>query len=214
MSTVQLNDDLWYARRVPAERPDRRAQIVDAAYQLVAQRGLEGLRFADVARVAGINNGTLLYYFDSKDALIRAVGARIVDQFRESAAPDDPHAPLDALDVIRWEFVDAGAHLQDQASVVYAELLARAQRDASIAALLRDIDAAWHGWLASVLERGQRSGVIRSELDVSVAATTIMATIRGIGTQAMVAEDAAKMAPVVDVLASLIDDWVSVRRQA
>jgi AcrR family transcriptional regulator len=209
-----LNETLWYARDVPAGRPDRRAQIVDAAYHLVAERGLEGLRFADVARAVGINNGTLLYYFDSKDALIRAVGARIVDQFRESAAPDDPHAPLDALDVIRWEFVDAGAHLQDQASVVYAELLARAQRDASIAALLRDIDASWHGWLVSVLDRGQHRGVIRPDLDVSVVATTIMATSRGIGTQAMVAEDAAKMAPVVDVLASLIDGWVSAPRQA
>jgi AcrR family transcriptional regulator len=53
--------------------------------RLIAQRGLEGLRFADVARAAGINNGTLLYYFAGKNALIEAVGKFLVDQYVRAA---------------------------------------------------------------------------------------------------------------------------------
>ena len=209
MSTVWLNENLWYAARVPTPRTDRRAQIVHVAYRLIAERGLEGLRFADVARAAGINNGTLLYYFDSKDALIRAVGSLMVDQFSQTAAPNNPGAPVDPLAAIRWEFVDAGEHLQDQAAVVYTELVARAQRDASVAAILRDIDAAWHGWLCSILERGRQCGVLRADLDVALVAHTIMSAIRGVGMQAMIAEDPAQVAPVVQALADLMEDWVA-----
>ncbi|MBV9329171.1 MAG: TetR/AcrR family transcriptional regulator [Chloroflexi bacterium] len=194
---------------MPTPRTDRRAQIVHVAYRLIAERGLEGLRFADVARAAGINNGTLLYYFDSKDALIRAVGSLMVDQFSQTAAPNNPGAPVDPLAAIRWEFVDAGEHLQDQAAVVYTELVARAQRDASVAAILRDIDAAWHGWLCSILERGRQSGVLRADLDVALVAHTIMSAIRGVGMQAMIAEDPAQVAPVVQALADLMEDWVA-----
>ncbi len=190
-------------------RAERHAEIVQVAYRLIAERGLEGLRFADVAREAGINNGTLLYYFASKDALIRAVGAFMVDHFSETAAPTNPRAPSDPLAAIRWEFVDAGEHLQDQASVVYTELLARAQRDPSVAALLRDIDAAWHGWLSSLLERGRQTGAIRADLDVSLAATTIMSAIRGVGMQAMIVEDPAAVGPVVTALADLIVAWIA-----
>jgi AcrR family transcriptional regulator len=191
---------------------DRRAAIVQVAYRLIAERGLEGLRFADVAHAAGINNGTLLYYFASKDALIRAVGAFMVDQFSATAAPTNPLAPDDPLAAIRWEFVDAGAHLGDQASVVYTELVVRAQRDASVAALLREIDAAWHGWLSSLLERGRQAGVVRADLDVSLAATTIMSAIRGVGMQAMIAEDPTTVVSVVATLANLVETWIAARQ--
>jgi AcrR family transcriptional regulator len=195
-------------------RADRRTEIVRVAYRLIAERGLEGLRFADVAREAGINNGTLLYYFESKDALIRAVGALMVEQFSETAAPNNPDAPTDPLAAIRWEFVDAAEHLQDMASIVYTELLVRGQRDPSVAALLRGIDAAWHAWLSSILERGLEAGVIRADLDVALAATTIMTSIRGAGMQAMIVEDSATVRPVMASLADLIESWIAARPSA
>ena len=197
---------------VPADaaavRADRRYAIVRIAYHLIAERGLEGLRFADVAREAGINNGTLLYYFASKNALIEAVGAYLVEQFSQSEAPRDAGAPMDALAELRWEFADAQQRLHDQLGVVYTELLARAQRDPAVAALLRDIDTGWHGWLRSVLERGQQSGAVRADIAVDLAATTIMATIRGVGMQALVVRDPEAVAPVMQVVAELIEAWV------
>jgi AcrR family transcriptional regulator len=211
LSTVQLNESAWYARAVPAAplpRTDRRAEIVRVAYRLIAERGLEGLRFADVASAAGINNGTLLYYFASKNALIEAVGAYLVEQFSQSAAPRDGDAPTDALAQLRWEFADAQERLSDQLGLVYTELLVRAQRDPAVAALLRDIDSGWRGWLISLLERGQRSGIFRADLDRELVATTIMATIRGVGMQALVAGDAHAVAPVMQAVEELVEAWV------
>lgn len=188
-------------------RASRRAQIAQAAYRLIATRGLEGLRFADVAREVGINNGTLLYYFASKDALIQAVGAYLVEEFSQPA-PRPAGAPLEPLAELRWEFADARARLHDQIGVVYTELLARAQRDAVVADLLRDIDASWRGWLTSILERGRTSGIFREDLDPDLVATTIMSTIRGVGMQALINGDAQSVEPVMDVLGTLVESWI------
>ena len=193
----------------PAPRTARRAEIVRVAYRLIVERGLEGLRFADVAREAGINNGTLLYYFASKDALIQAVGALLVEQFIQPGAPREDGRPLDPLAELRWEFADARERLHDQVSVVYVELLARAQRDPTVAALLRDIDAGWRGWLTGLLERGRASGALRADVDVDLVATTIMTSIRGVGMQAMVGRDPTALEPVMQLLAELIEAWIT-----
>jgi AcrR family transcriptional regulator len=193
---------------VSAPRVDRRGDIARAAYRLIAERGLEGLRFADVARAAGINNGTLLYYFAGKDALIEAVGKFLVDQYSQSGTPPSAHRAIDALDELRWEFIDAAARLNDHAGVVYTELLARAQRDPAVAALLLDIDASWRGWLVSILERGQAQGLFRDDLDTQLVANTIMASIRGAGVQAMVMRDEPAAASAIEALAKLIEHWI------
>jgi len=192
-----------------APRVDRRGDIVRAAYRLIVERGLEGLRFAEVARAAGINNGTLLYYFAGKNALIEAVGKFLVDQYSQSGAPPPPaDRAIDALDELRWEFIDAAARLNDDAGVVYTELLARAQRDPAVAALLLGIDASWRGWLVGILERGQAQGLFRDDLDPQLVATTIMASIRGAGMQAMAMRDEAAAALAIEAVAELIEHWI------
>jgi AcrR family transcriptional regulator len=200
---------MGYALAVAA-RLDRRAQIVQAAFDLIATRGLEGLRFGDVARAVGINNGTLLYYFASKDALIKAVGDYVVDQYRQTGGParpaEDPRTPLADL---RWEFTDASARLRDAVGIVYLELLARAQRDPAVAALLADIDAAWRGWLARLLEAGRQDGSLRADLDVGLATSLIMSAIRGVGMQALVPPASADLAPTLNELGELILRWLA-----
>jgi AcrR family transcriptional regulator len=187
----------------------RAAEIVQVAYRLIAERGLEGLRFADVARAAGINNGTLLYYFASKDALIEAVGAYLLEQFSQTTPPPPSELPLDALAQLRLEFTDAAERLGDQATVVYTELLARAQRDPAVAQLLTNLDVQWRGWLRGILERGKASGVLRADIDLDLVVTTIMATTRGVGMQALVSRDPTALQPVLRTIGELIERWIA-----
>jgi AcrR family transcriptional regulator len=50
-----------------------RAEILDAAEELIATRGLHGSPLAQIARRAGVAVGTLYNYFADRDALIRAL---------------------------------------------------------------------------------------------------------------------------------------------
>jgi AcrR family transcriptional regulator len=187
----------------------RRDAIVHVAFTLIAERGLEGLRFADVAREAGINNGTLLYYFAGKDELIQAVGAYLVDQYSQNPSRETSADPLsDPLAALAWEFADARARLSDRLGVVYAELLARAQRDAAIAAVLRDIDDGWRGWLVSLLSAARAGGLIRSDVDLDLIANALMTTIRGVGMQVLVSGDRAMGETLMDLLQEQVLNWL------
>jgi AcrR family transcriptional regulator len=69
-------------QRRPDSRPD---EILDAALHVFASEGYRAARLDDIARRAGVSKGTLYLYFDSKDALFRAmVRSRIVSVVEES----------------------------------------------------------------------------------------------------------------------------------
>lgn len=188
---------------------DRRRQLVQIAYHLIAERGLEGLRFGDVAHQAGINNGTLLYYFRTKDALVQAVVDFLVQQLSVSLVPRS--ADADPLAELRSEFEDVRVRLrrQPEISIVFAELVVRSQRDAAVATALRHMDATWSSWLRSLLQRGIDAGAVRADLDLGLVSTTIQALFRGVGLQAIATGDPAVVEPVVDALADLVERWVA-----
>jgi len=53
--------------------PERRALILDAATQLIGDRGFRGMSLRDVAVLAGITEAGVLYHVGSKDGLLVAV---------------------------------------------------------------------------------------------------------------------------------------------
>jgi AcrR family transcriptional regulator len=48
----------------------RKPQILAAAAEVIAERGVASTRIADVAERAGTSSGTILYWFGSKDELL------------------------------------------------------------------------------------------------------------------------------------------------
>src|SRR5256884_2729124 len=51
----------------------RPGEIVAAALEVFGERGFAATKLADVARRAGVTKGTVYLYFDSKEALFKAV---------------------------------------------------------------------------------------------------------------------------------------------
>ena len=71
--------------RAPAR--ERLATIATAATQVFGRLGYRGARTADVAREAGISNGSLFTYVESKDALFYLVFAHGFGRFDEVLPP-------------------------------------------------------------------------------------------------------------------------------
>src|SRR6478672_12126266 len=69
------------AARVPATRRQeqaaaRREQLLAAALDLFAEKGVRETSIRDIAQTAGITEGLIYHYFESKSALLRAVMER------------------------------------------------------------------------------------------------------------------------------------------
>jgi AcrR family transcriptional regulator len=165
----------------PAPPADgRRAELVLAAYELIAESGLEELRTRDIAAKVGINISTLHYYFDTKEELIAAVVDHMTELFRTVRAPLPPGAT--ALTELRHLFTTQAyrRRVEPALEVVVQEMMLRGRRDEKVRARLELMLLGWNGYVASIIERGVRDGELSREIDPMVAAAVV--TSYSIGT--------------------------------
>ena len=91
------------AGRGPGRRAGRRKiAVLEAACRVIADRGADATRFADVAAESGVPVSTLQYYFGSREDLLvaafrHASSAEIAALEAEVAAIDDPWEQLERI---------------------------------------------------------------------------------------------------------------------
>ncbi len=93
-------------RQRTKRNPERtREAILEAAREVLAQDGKEGLSVAQVAQLAGVNRGTAYQHFQTREQLIEATAAWVSDKlyravFGDPDRPsDDAGADVDSHDV-------------------------------------------------------------------------------------------------------------------
>ena len=61
------------------DHDERRRAIVEAAWRLLATRGVDGINMRDLAAEAGYTNGALSHYFAGKDEILRTSYEYVID---------------------------------------------------------------------------------------------------------------------------------------
>ncbi len=110
-----------------------RDAILDAAEDLIVERGAAGVSLDKVAARAGVSKGGLLHHFPSKNALAQALIRRMVDTLHEVRDAERGEGPLDAGLIIRthiswWNRVDSKRRR------LYTSLLAATAHDPDLVA--------------------------------------------------------------------------------
>ncbi len=164
-----------------ASREERRTQLIEATVRSIASHGLSDTTMASVAREAGLSQGIINLHFETKDKLLLATLARVVDEYKRlweeamEAAPDDPVARLEAL-------VDVDFHPsvcdRDKLAVWFAfwsESKARPTYRKLCAARDRDYDRVMVQLCRQIVEEGDYQGV-----DPEMAAAALAAITEGL----------------------------------
>lgn len=182
------------------------------AFDLIASKGFEGLRFQEVAATAGINNATLYYYFPSKEALIQGVVDLLMERLRTPPAQPFQPAP-NALEELRQMFEGARSRIGEDPSffVVITELALRAKRDPAIDRIGEQRDNFWERRIAGILERGMKEGVFRRDLNKNATATALMVQMKGIAHHAAMRErKAGEIDSIISELAAQVECWIRI----
>jgi len=170
---------------------EQQEALTRAAFDLIAERGFEGLRTRDVAARAGVNIATLHYYFPSKEDLIQAVLAAAVARFRRPGSPEAPPPAPDPLGQLRGFLRSRERAMRESPDLfaVLLELSTRALRDEGIRATMRRTDEEWREHLAGYLRAGVEAGQLRPDLDVQAAAISLVALSKGLHLQMIMTPD-------------------------
>lgn len=143
-------------RQLRADAARNRARLIEAATSLFRERGLE-VGVAEIAEAAGVGRGTLFRNFASKEDLIAAIVAELMDEACERG-----RELLDAADAdgALFEFL--------------AEMLGRQQHDRAVTDAIddtwlareeiRDAHAEVVGVLDALVTRAQREGTVRGDI--------------------------------------------------
>ena len=148
---------------------DRRAELLDIAARLFAERGLRATTVRDIADAAGILSGSLYHHFDSKesmvDEILRSFLDALFDRYGAIAAQQlAPRATLEAIVLASFEAIDE----HNAAVAIYqaeARRLADQPRFGYIRERLREFRRMWH----DVLKAGVQDGSFRPDLDVELS---------------------------------------------
>lgn len=166
----------------PASRPyatlfakgeDRRQRILAVAERLLARNGWRTTSLAQIAKEAGVTPAGLLHHFESKEQLLNAVlDARDAD--------DDAHADrsgdlLTELSRVPERF-ERAPELVGTFAVLLAENIAP---DAPLHDRLHKRYQDAVDIITSIIERGQREGNYRTDVNAANKAVEILAFING-----------------------------------
>ena len=105
-------------RQKPRRRydPDRRANISDAALDVVAEHGVAGTTYRKIAERAGVPLGSLTYHFESLDELLGEAFTKLAnhtaDGFDEAMAQvgDEEAARAAVVSLITGELLERPPH--------------------------------------------------------------------------------------------------------
>lgn len=160
-----------------AKGEDRRQRILGVAERLLARNGWRNTSLAQIAKEAGVTPAGLLHHFESKEQLLNAVlDARDAD--------DAVHADYRSGDLITElsrvpERFDRAPELVGTFTVLLVENIAP---DAPLHDRLLNRYRAAVEIITAIIERGQRSGKYRADIDGASKAVEILAFTYGMET--------------------------------
>ena len=155
----------------------RRQQIIDAAVDLFAAKGYRGTGVAALADRVGMTATGLLYYFGTKQRLLREVVAE-----RDRMAAVDPDRPF-PLQLTLSSLRDLGRHNAEGSLLTRLYLVLGAESfdaDDPLHDFFVDRYAIGRQFVRALLDDEKAEGRIRQDVDVDQIALEVMATIMGV----------------------------------
>jgi AcrR family transcriptional regulator len=176
------------ARRSQAERRSRSEDaLLDAAAEVVAERGVQNASLASIGGRAGVSRGLPTHHFGSKDALVTQLAERaqtsirmVIFEARQRHA--GRQSELTALDEILVG-VDAYLEVFENPGSVQRALLvmwgSTFPSDASVEGMA-DAERRSYEGLSQLIVSGQDDGSVRTDVDPMASAVLLHGLMRGV----------------------------------
>ncbi|MEP6706947.1 MAG: TetR/AcrR family transcriptional regulator [Pyrinomonadaceae bacterium] len=201
------------ARALNATRPmvpDKREALLRAATRVFARNGYFNSKVADIARAAGVADGTVYLYFKSKEEILhsifdRSVDEAIIDARKRLKKLDDPREKLRRIALLHLERLGAD---RDLAVVFQVELRGSTK-------FMEEFSAAgfaeYLALIRSTFEEGQRAGVFRKELNAKVVAKILFGALDEMATNWIISKRRYKLAPMADQVLDIFLNGVATK---
>ena len=153
---------------------ERRRQIVQAALSIMAEQGLAGTTTRKIAERVGVSEPALYKYFPGKKELILEALDAVGELFYEtlSSAAGEGGEVTERIYRMSDAYYEFVVSHPDEAMLLFEAVTGA--RDPDIRAALGDKMVSFTTILSLMFEEGKQRGVVREDLDTTVAAWQIL----------------------------------------
>jgi AcrR family transcriptional regulator len=132
----------------------RKPQLLTAAAEVIAERGMAATRISDIAERAGTSPPAVLYWFESRDELLAEALT-----FAEESYYDQLEGRLEGHDSASARLIEliASSGAGDDWAL-WMELWTRALRDPGMRKARQRLDDRWREQIAEIVRQGQDAG--------------------------------------------------------
>jgi len=200
------------ARRTQVERrQDSERALVTAATEVIAERGVNGASLAVIGERAGTSRGLPTHHFGTKDTLVARVARSAQDRLTgvllaalDRSERDADHMPgLAQLRASVTTYLELFEHPTAEDRVLIVMWGATFPSESSIEGMLDADRRAYDGW-SGVIERGQRDGSIRADVDPVASAVLLHGMLRGVAALLLTEAEYTDMTSV----RTTVDAWI------
>jgi AcrR family transcriptional regulator len=194
----------------PNVEEERRRQILEAACEAIAERGFAAVRISDVAAKADTSTGTVHYYFDNRQDVLRqalrfAFEQSLSRQLGELAKLRSPRRRL--LRLIELNLPDAGEVTQEW--IVWMEFWLEAVHHPEMRSVNEDLYGRWRKVVGDIIVAGRDSGDFRPDADPDSLANRFVALMDGLAIQVLLHSQQMTVAKMRRVLGDFIESELS-----
>lgn len=170
------------------DKDKKREEILRAALQVFANKGIHDFRMIEIAESAGVGKGTLYEYFRSKEELIDGSFALFLEDLltflrRRVGKQRNPSDQLSAFVDGNIDFFLSGQHRVELIFDLWSTEMAN-RAGQRIMSDLGENYRQTRDWLAQIIHQGQKS-TARGEKDAEIQASLILALLDGVLFQAV-----------------------------
>ena len=176
---------------------DKREAILRAAINVFAHNGYFNSKVADIAREAGVADGTVYLYFKSKEDILHTVFDRSVEEALDAARKqiEDAADPKEKLRRIAHLHLERLGSDRDLAVVFQVELRGSTK-------FMEEFSAAGFAeylkLIRATFEEGQRAGIFRADLNAKIVAKILFGALDEMATNWILSKRRYKLAPMAD----------------
>ena len=171
-------------RRTQAQRHQESEQkLIQAAIEIVADRGYDQLRLAELGEAAGFSRALAAHYFGNREALMRRLVVEILSRtstnLEESVNPAD--SPLEAIFRRLRQAIRRWTREPTDGRALFA-IIAAGVTNEELAIDIRNHNTNQLNWFATKFREAIEANLVPASLDAEAEARLYLSLIRGAGT--------------------------------
>ena len=171
------------------DHEQRRRELVEAAWRVIAAVGIDEVTVREIARESGYSSGVLAHYFESKDdLLVHALKLSHEQIYRRYDEEVDTPQRQDALRAVLMDNLPLDGR-RDLETRIEMSFWVRSLRNASMSEIQHDETSYLRGLLRRLVDGSQQEGAVTSEIAADDLVALLHALIDGISLHGLLYPD-------------------------